>query len=126
MAIFNLPLNCQAADSALPPHFSFHVDTGRVSDKLFFIFYYVRVCLRCVVRRAPPQQGKKAVPGSERDPTRCHPDRQGKGGEGGGGGVRKARREGLRQKGRKKMVEQREEEGVTEDDVFYSCLGCVR
>lgn len=22
--------------------------------------------------------GKKAVPGSERDPTRCHPDRQGK------------------------------------------------
>lgn len=38
-------------------------------------------------------------------------------------GVRKGRREGLRQKGRKKMVEQREKEGVTEDDRRRVLLG---
>lgn len=47
----SLALNCQAPISPLL-HFSFHVDTGNDSDKLFFIFYYVRVWLRCIVRQS--------------------------------------------------------------------------
>lgn len=49
-----------------------------------------------------PLLGKeKAVPGSERDPTRCHPDRQGKG----GGGLYEVRQKrGSETEGRKKMV----------------------
>lgn len=40
----------------------------------------------CAVLSGEPLLGKeKAVPGSERDPTRCHPDRHG--GVGGGGAV---------------------------------------
>lgn len=125
MAIFNLPLNCQGVVSAPSPHpppnththFSFHVDTGRVSDKLFFIFYYVRVCLRCVVRRAPPRQGKKL----SRDQRETRPGvtqtGRGEGRVGGGGYEVRQERGGRDRREEKRWLsgERREEEGVTED-----------
>lgn len=86
-----------------PPHFSFHVDTGRVSDKLFFIFYYVRVCLRRVVRRAPPRQGKKLS--RDQRETRPGVTQTGRGVEVGGGGLYEVRQNrGIEIEGKKKMV----------------------
>lgn len=68
----------------------------------------------CAVLSGEPLLGReKSCPGIRERPDQVSPRQAGKGGAlgAGGGGVRKGRREGLRQKGRKKMVEQRERRG---------------
>lgn len=63
----SLALNCQAPIAPLLRS-ALHVDTGSHSDKLFFIFYYVRVWpprRQASALRRQERGGKKAVPGSE-------------------------------------------------------------
>lgn len=63
----SLTLNCQAPIAPLLRS-ALHVDTGSHSDKLFFIFYYVRVWpprRQASALRRQERGGKKAVPGSE-------------------------------------------------------------